>query len=1321
VRIALTLIAVALVAALSAALVAPLFVDWSAQRGFIELQLSRQLGARVAIAGPIEARFLPTPYLTIEDVTVGGAAAPQGATTLSAKKMRLELALGALTGGRIRFTEIDFDRPVARVAADADGTIHGIRSAVGGLADRVAFDRLIVKNGQINFDRAGSGAFALAGVDFDGSAKSLSGPFRGSGEASTPQGERLQFEFATSEFAGATLPIKAEVDWPKGGLRAAFDGGLALMGTASVESSLRPIYSGAAVFSGSFAAEQGREPLPWKVSGALAADLNRAKLDALSASFGPDARALEASGEASADFAGSPVFSADLQSKQLNFDALLRREGEEAAPPARLLRALEFLGDVLARPSILPIQFNLAFSTPTVFLGAQSLDQLNLSASAKPSEPVTGVFETGLPGQGRLRLSGAFESGAGAGFRGQAEARIGDFRTLRDWAAEDAPELSARLAGLGNAFPYAGASATADLEASGVGFSARNLKLAIDRSTFTGAVAFTQPHDTARGRLFIDLHSDALDMDAAPNLADGGDWLAGIDLSLALEASKLRIARIGQTALDSGSLVLRATKTGAAFSLDRLSLADLGGANIEAQGETTPTRKWAKLRLDAAHLRDFAELVARVAPSRYSRMLVERAEALSPARASFEARREGDTLAGAFPLDFLKAEGEAGKSRFSVKLSNAPAPVDAIAADIAVDAADGAVLLRQLGANVPSTPAGKAHIALKASGKWESGFDVQSTASLAGADATWRGRYLPGASASEDPSLFGAATLKADNLLPALAAFGLTASNAGAVAPADLTADFAVRGAGASLPRIAGTLSGAKITGNLAWRQPNASTDAVSLDPDVQLAQAIAGEAPTATAAQISGEVSLDRATAGALFALPLGPAPAAKSGARWSDAKFGPPLLRAPPTDIALKIGALDFGEGAPARNFAARFRMGADKLDLDDMAMEVAGGRASGRLTVRRQGPTAAVTGSVGLEGVGVERPALRGRLGASLEFAGTGDSANAILGGLVGQGEVKFSGATIPHLDQNALNRVMTKTETPDAPIDETNIAHALSLELDRQPLALPDIAATAILNSGVLRVGPVRLAEPTGSALATGDFDVRSLSLAIRTVFEEARSGKFWTGPPPSLTVFLRGGLDGLQRNVDASNLAAGLAAQAIARESDRIAALEADLRERAYFNRRMKAEQFLSRREAEIEAFKVEQERLKFEAERKRVEDALLKESEDREKAAAEQKRVEAESRKAEEDRRKAEAERRRLEDEARKAEEEGRRKAEAERRRLEDEARKAEQDLQKAPLPDPAGAAPSDPASPVVHATSPRDLGPKTDAVGADPAASGLY
>ena len=119
-----------------------------------------------------------------------------------------------------------------------------------------------------------------------------------------------------------------------------------------------------------------------------------------------------------------------------------------------------------------------------------------------------------------------------------------------------------------------------------------------------------------------------------------------------------------------------------------------------------------------------------------------------------------------------------------------------------------------------------------------------------------------------------------------------------------------------------------------------------------------------------------------------------------------------------------------------------------------------------------------------------------------------------------------------------------------------------------------------------------------------------------MFEEARVGKFWSGPLPSATISIRSAMDTPPRQIDVAGLVAGLATQAIARESDRIAGLEADMRERAYFNRVLKADRFLSGRAAEIAAYEAEQERLKFEADRARVEASLLKAYEDQMKAKA---------------------------------------------------------------------------------------------------------
>jgi membrane protein involved in colicin uptake len=109
----------------------------------------------------------------------------------------------------------------------------------------------------------------------------------------------------------------------------------------------------------------------------------------------------------------------------------------------------------------------------------------------------------------------------------------------------------------------------------------------------------------------------------------------------------------------------------------------------------------------------------------------------------------------------------------------------------------------------------------------------------------------------------------------------------------------------------------------------------------------------------------------------------------------------------------------------------------------------------------------------------------------------------------------------------------------------------------------------------------------------DLDLRRLAAGTRLTLTSSAGGlRFWSGPPPSATVVVDNVLESPKRQLDVSSLSASLAAQAIARETDRIATMEADIRERAFFNRRLKGERFMDRRRQEIEDFEVEQARLK---------------------------------------------------------------------------------------------------------------------------------
>jgi hypothetical protein len=342
----------------------------------------------------------------------------------------------------------------------------------------------------------------------------------------------------------------------------------------------------------------------------------------------------------------------------------------------------------------------------------------------------------------------------------------------------------------------------------------------------------------------------------------------------------------------------------------------------------------------------------------------------------------------------------------------------------------------------------------------------------------------------------------------------------------------------------------------------------------------------------------------------------------RAVDAAFAPASLDPPPLDLSLRIGALDFGAGQTARRASARLRMDRGRLDLDDVAMDLAGAHAAGRLTLRRDSALAAVTGEASVEPVAVDQPALRGRIGGELTFAGSGDSLGALIGGLAGEGRIELRGASTPHLDPGALTRVMARAQSGDIGIDETNVGYNLGLELDRAGLPLPDGAASATLSAGVIHVGPLAISRAGGSATMSAAFDLRAQSLALDVAFAEARGGKFWVGAPPAVDVSLTGALAAPARRIDASPLAAGLAAQAIGRDTDRISALDADIRERAWFNRRLKAERYMRQREAELAAFAAEQARQKAEDDRRKAEDDRRKAEDDRRKAEADRKRAE---------------------------------------------------------------------------------------------------
>ena len=114
-RIVLTVIAILFITVLTAALVAPPFIDWSAERPRIEAELAKRLGVELSISGPLTVRLLPTPYIEVAHVEIG----PHDAPVFVCDGARLELAITSLASARARFSAIELQRPTLSLDLEA--------------------------------------------------------------------------------------------------------------------------------------------------------------------------------------------------------------------------------------------------------------------------------------------------------------------------------------------------------------------------------------------------------------------------------------------------------------------------------------------------------------------------------------------------------------------------------------------------------------------------------------------------------------------------------------------------------------------------------------------------------------------------------------------------------------------------------------------------------------------------------------------------------------------------------------------------------------------------------------------------------------------------------------------------------------------------------------------------------------------------------------------------------------------------------------------------------------------------------------------------
>jgi uncharacterized protein involved in outer membrane biogenesis len=1133
-RDSLTILAIALIVVLTAALIGPYLVDWSAERGLIEARLTEALGAPAKIRGAIDLKLLPSPYFVVDDIEIGDADAP---FDLSARKLRLEMAPAALLRGELDFVEAQLDSPRVALKLSPDGALP-LTLPEASVARRFRFEAIAVANGALHIaDPKNNRSFDLAGIDFEAEAQSLFGPFKARGAAGGAAGgadARTRFRFATGPLANGELNLKLVADAGPAHPGVDLDGRLTLR-----QGDQR--FAGAAKFTSA-------DPL-WRASGQLTLDAQSAALDQIELRIGEEIHGLTAKGDARIDFAGAPKGSATLASEAIDLDAWRAATPDASAGLAAMLAT--------AFP---PLPFTLTYGAKTITVGGAAFTDVSTdlvfgqrrTAAAPSSEadaPSAWLRFSALgPGRSRLFLDGQARLGPLPGFEGKAQASAEDARWIRDWLRPLAPQWT----------PQAIAFRAIDLAArtilSPTAIKLRDLVAEIDGAHVSGTLDYQLASGSRAARLDADLTTPRLDLGGTPGFDPRGlisRIFGGADGALRLEARAVTLETLEKPLESFGALNVDLARTGEKIELNELTFEGQDGAVVTASGLLSKQNAHIDARAVGPRASGLALLLGQLAPGQVADFISSHAGLLTPIDLTLSA--DATEKDSAFAVTALAAHGAIGGTSIEATVIEDAKQAGTMTISALAQAKDSLPLLRLFGLAPASAAApGAAQIEIKANGPLGGAAQTAIKATLGAASVSFQGDVITDLT---QPSAKGAFRFSSADAAPMLRTTGLVFPDFAARLPVIAAGDVVWSKNGFSLANLTADVAGTSLAGALNF----------------------GNQAPN----RLTGTIGVDEMPLAALFSLVLGAPEPAKAGSLWSSLAFAPAAFALPNASIALTIKDMAlpapvFPRGAAAKDARATLLTGPGLMDLQDLTYDAAGGRLAGEIKLRRSAADVSVESHLDFADMAIESPAVRGRMSGALDLAGTGKSADALAASLAGSGRALTSDLTIPRADATAVARVFAAFDQDDRKLGAGDIAAALASELKRADFKLKSGAFDIAVAAGMLHLAPAAGSETPGSSLSAS-FDLRRATLTQRLSLVLNPAPKDLSGPAPQIALLFQGPFSSPSVQIDAAALANALAARAILRESARIESYEFDVHERAFFYQRLLSER---RREAE---------------------------------------------------------------------------------------------------------------------------------------------
>nr|WP_281431854.1 AsmA family protein [Rhizobium setariae] len=1174
-----------LVVALFAALLAPYFIDWTDFRKDFETQASRIIGKKVVVHGSVDARLLPFPMVTMNDVRVGETGG--GEALVTAERFTMETELAPFLSGEALIYNMHIENPKVKLRLTEDGTFDWVKTGVPQIpASTVVLEKVTVSNGEVQIiDEQTGHNRHVTGLDMQLSAKTLAGPWKVSG-AGAVDGQSGSFVMNTSVPENGRMFLKLRLLPEAPGIVAELDGSLGLK-------NFRPNYAGSFRIREKYRSEtaaqaeaEAQSAAP-RISGEFELFNDRLRIGKYEFQMGNPADPYIVTGEATIDAGRQPDFLLTAVGQQIDLGRLganpeATGDNQQTVIPFR--DRLNALLTLAADVPIPPMPGKADIRLPALIAGDTVIREIRLSMRPDRNGWLVDDAEAQLPGRTVLNAKGKLTLAASQSFEGELLLASRQPSGFAEWVTGAVPETVRKLKTAGFS---ANVSLTPDLQ------RFENLEIAFGPATLKGRLEH-QIYDGQAPSLSAELSGNAFDLDTVMAL---GGLLTGeaspkslIDHRI---AARLKFDKFSAFGVQAGDFNTTFTLAEGGVSAARVSIGDFYGARVEAEagmaGLGDKPAGNAKISVQAS---DASALLALAADRLPPHPALRRLAASAPYFADSDLMLELAIGKGDWPVE-ATLTGTTHGSQLQAKLAAQSLHLSdpqGLSIDASLSNPDAWVLLGQAG--VPTIP-----------------FDADQDGVL---------KLKVNQPEDADPQIMldytsGTTTIRVEGQSALDAQHFLNGSYALTVDSGDL-APYLIMSS-MTLPRISEGL-------------PFAATAHIYAAPEAVTLDSIDGDADGNA---FSGIVSFDRKQGSSSFA---GNLKFNSVDLLWlAESVYGQitdpltgelsalavPKVTGLPADATLALSARKFqlGNLGDVDDFRGTLTALPGRVTISDSSGAFSTGRFKGKVELGNTDGNAFLRASLNIDNAALKttfwqyagEPAISAKTNLAVVIDSTGTSPQAMLETATGSGAMRLSDLNIRGLNDHALGDVLGAADLVQGDISESTVRPIVEPALFNGAMHLQSLDIPFTITGARLRADKINAENARVSIDAQTGLSLEDAQMESRVDLKFNPGDQALAGADPLVTLGWTGPLVAPERSVDITQMTSFLSLRKFEQERRRVEILQAKMAEK----QRLRRETGLYRaREAERLRLKEKaaaEERLFRQAQEKRAQIARQEEEE----------------------------------------------------------------------------------------------------------------